>query len=114
MSNNFVTIRDIGYPEKKYGDICRFMRDTCLFIVTSSPPPPPPPPSEQASTIHGYFVSATPHTVISSFNQCSSHLVILRLWFLLCYVYLCALSSFANILTRKMEMAALFSCPTDV
>ena len=23
-----------------------------------------PPPSKQASTIHGYFVSATPHTVI--------------------------------------------------
>ena len=36
------------------------MRDTCLFtsrnIVTT--------PSKQASTIHGYFVSATPHRVI--------------------------------------------------
>ena len=26
--------------------------------------PPPPHPSKQTSTIHGYFVSATPHTVI--------------------------------------------------
>ena len=58
VSNNFVTVRDIGNS-----DICQFMRDTCLFtsrnIVT-----PPPPPSQQASTIHGYFVSATTHTVI--------------------------------------------------
>ena len=65
MSNNFVTVRDIGYSEKKYRDICQFMRDVCLFtsrnIVTSFPPPPP---SKQASTIHAYFVSATPHTVI--------------------------------------------------
>ena len=63
VSYNFVTVRDIGYSEKKYGDICQFMRDTCLFtsrnIVT-----PPPHPSKKASTIHGYFVSATPHTVI--------------------------------------------------
>ena len=27
-------------------------------------PPPPPPPYKQASTLHGYFVSATPLTVI--------------------------------------------------
>ena len=41
------------------------MWDTSLFtsrnIVT---PPLLPPPSKQASTIHGYFVSATPHIVI--------------------------------------------------
>ena len=93
------------------------MRDACLFnsrnIVTS-----PPPPSKQASTIHGYFVSATPHTVIrfllihslinvpptclfSVFGSCFA-------------MYTSVPSSFANILTRKMEMAALFSCPTDV
>ena len=115
VSNNFFTVREIGYSEKKYGDICQFMRDTCLFtsrnIVT------PLPPSKQASTIQCTWVfcecnSSYSHSVVvdSQFNQCSSHLFILRL----CYVYLCALSSFANILTRKMEMAALFSCRTDV
>ena len=35
MSNNFVTVRDIGYSEKKYGDICQFLRDTCLFRVAT-------------------------------------------------------------------------------
>ena len=98
--------------QKKYGDICQFMRDTCLFtsrnIVTS-----PLPPSKQATSHYNTWVfcernSSYSHSVVvdSLFNQCSSHLLILRLWFLLCYVYLCALSSFANILTRKMEMAA--------
>ena len=107
VSNNFFTVRDIGYSEKKYGDICQFMRGTCLFtprnIVTS------PPPSKQVSTIHGYFVSATPHTVI--------RLLLIHTFINvppICLFSLCALSSFANILTRKMEMAALFSCPTDV
>ena len=66
VSNNFVTVRDIGYSEKKYGDICQFMRDTCLFTSRNivSCYPPPPTPSKQASTIHGYFVSATTYTVI--------------------------------------------------
>ena len=111
MSNNFVTVRDIGYSEKKYGDICQFMRDTCLFtsrnIVTS------PLPSKQVSTLYNTWVfcernSSYSHSIVvySQFNQCSSHLFILRICFLLCYVYLCALSSFANILPRKMEMAA--------
>ena len=42
-SKNFVTVRDIGYSGKNYGDICQFMRDACLFasrnIVTSPLPP---------------------------------------------------------------------------
>ena len=54
MSYIFVTVRDIGYSEKKNVEI--FI--SCLFTY------PPPPPSKQTSTIHGYFVSATPHTVI--------------------------------------------------
>ena len=46
-------------------DICHFLPeiwDTCLF--TSSDTVTPPPPSTQASAMHGYFVSATPLTVI--------------------------------------------------
>ena len=49
---------------KKYGNICQFIRDTCLFTSRNIVTPPPPPPSKPAFTIHGYFVSLTPHTVI--------------------------------------------------
>ena len=45
---------------KKYGDICQFIRDTCLFTSRKIVPSP----YKQASTMHGYFVSATHLTVI--------------------------------------------------
>ena len=58
-----------------------------------------------------YFVSATPpnsHSVVvdSLFNVPPIGLFILRLWFLVCYVSLCALSNFAIILKGKRELAA--------
>ena len=42
--------------------------------------PPPPPPSKQASTIHGYFVSATPHTDIRLLWRWLLYLVVLPLY----------------------------------
>ena len=38
--NIFVTVRDIGYLEKKYGDICQFIRDTYLFTSRDIYPSP--------------------------------------------------------------------------
>ena len=62
----FVTSRDIGYLENIWGYLPVHIRVTCLFtsrnIVTS--PSPSPLNKPQASTIHGYFLSATPLTVI--------------------------------------------------
>ena len=64
VSNNFVTVRNIGYSEKKIwgylpvheGYLPVYFKEYCNL------PPPPPLNKPQATTIHGYFVSATPHT----------------------------------------------------
>ena len=100
-----------GYLPVHKGYLPVYFKEYCY-------PPPPPPPL--LTSLYNTWVFCErnysySHSVVvdSQFNQCSSHLFILRLCFLICYVYLCALSSFANILTRKIEMAALFSCPTD-
>ena len=57
--------------------------------------------------------------IIKKIRSSSPHvppicLLILSLWFLFFHVLLCVPSSFAIILTRKMELAALFSCSPDV
>ena len=62
VSNNFVTVRDIGYSEKIWGYLP--VHEGYLPVYFKEYCYPPPPPSKQASTIHRYFVSATPHTVI--------------------------------------------------
>ena len=62
MSNNFVTVRDIGYSEKNMGILA--VHEGYLLFTSRNIVTPPPTPSKQASTIHGYFVSATPHIVI--------------------------------------------------
>ena len=117
MSNNFETVRDIGYSEKIWGYLPVHEGYLPVYFKEYCYPLPPPPTSKQASTIHVYFVSATPHTVIRlllihSSIECAFHLFILRLWFLLCYV--CIPLTLCPLVLQKMEMAALFSCPIDV
>ena len=77
VSNNFVTFRDIGYSEKKYWDICQFMRDTFLFTsmnIVTSPPPPPPLTSLYNTSVFCERNPSNSHSVVvdSQFNQCSS------------------------------------------
>ena len=64
MSNNFVTVRDIGYSEEEkiWGYLP--VHEGCLPVYFKEYCYLSPLPSKQASSIHGYLVSATPHPVI--------------------------------------------------
>ena len=101
---------------RKNGDICQFIRGTYLFTSRVIVTPPPLLTSLYNAWIFCEDNYSYSHYVVvdSLFNVPPICLFIPRLWFLFCYLLLCTLSSFAIILTRKMELAALSSCPPDV
>ena len=60
VSNILVTFRDSGFRKINYGDIRKFIKDTCLFTSRDMGylVPPPPPPPTHTHTIHASLMNS--------------------------------------------------------